>query len=173
MNKGLELIEAYHLFPLEASQLDVVVHPESIIHSMVYYCDGSVLAQMATPDMRIPIAHTLGWPMRLKLNTPALDLTKVGTLHFEAPDEARFPCLALAKTALNAGNAATITLNAANEIAVESFLNGTLSFMDIATVVECALNENDAAPAATLDDILTIDAAARRIATHAAHTRKI
>ncbi len=173
MNKGLELIEAYHLFPLTPSQLDVVVHPESIIHAMVYYCDGSVCAQMAAPDMRIPIAHTLGWPMRLKLNTPALDLTRIGALHFEAPDEVRFPCLALAKAALNADNAATITLNAANEIAVECFLNNTLRFMDIATVVECALNENDAVPAATLDDILTIDAQARRIATHAAHIRKI
>lgn len=173
MNKGLELIEAYHLFPLKPEQLDVVVHPESIIHSMVYYCDGSVLAQMAAPDMRIPIAHTLGWPERLKLNTTALDLTRIGTLHFEAPDESRFPCLALAKAALNAGNSATITLNAANEIAVESFLNGVLRFMDIATVVEETLNQTTHASAATLEEIVTLDALARQTATHIAHIRKI
>lgn len=173
MNKGLELIEAYHLFPLTPSQLGVVVHPESIIHSMVYYCDGSVLAQLATPDMRIPIAHTLGWPERLKLSTPALDLAQVGSLHFEAPDEARFPCLALAKSALNAGNAATITLNAANEIAVESFLNGSLRFMDIAGVVEHTLNRIKHTSVTTLEEIITLDAAARQTAKQTAQIKEI
>lgn len=168
MNKGLELIEAYHLFPIEARQLEVLVHPQSIVHCLVRYCDGSVLAQMSPPDMRTPIAFSLAWPQRMPAPTERLDLARIGSLTFEAPDETRFPALRIAREALIAGGNAPTVLNAANEVAVEAFLAGRIGFMDIAAVSEAALaaaaGEIGGAPAATLDDVIETDRAARRLA---------
>ncbi|MBL8630277.1 MAG: 1-deoxy-D-xylulose-5-phosphate reductoisomerase, partial [Rhodospirillaceae bacterium] len=169
MNKGLELIEAHHLFGLGADQIDILVHPQSVVHSMVEYRDGSVLAQMGTPDMRTPIAYTLGWPQRIDAPTARLDLAKLGALTFEAPDMTRFPSLRLTRDALKAGGAAPTVLNAANEVAVGRFLGGDIGFLDIAANVEHALERvmaHSAAPQAltTLDDILAADGEARRIA---------
>jgi 1-deoxy-D-xylulose-5-phosphate reductoisomerase len=168
MNKGLELIEAYHLFLVEVDQLDVVVHPQSIIHSLVHYCDGSVLAQMSSPDMRTPIAYSLAWPERMPAPTERLHLAKLGSLTFEAPDETRFPALRIAKEALVAGGNAPTVLNAANEIAVEAFIGGRIGFTDIPALVEAVLaasvSEIGVAPAETLDDVLETDRAARQLA---------
>jgi 1-deoxy-D-xylulose-5-phosphate reductoisomerase len=168
MNKGLELIEAYHLFLVDVSQLDVVVHPQSIIHCMVRYCDGSVLAQMSAPDMRTPIAYSLAWPERMAAPTERLDLTRLGSLTFEAPDETRFPALRIAKEAMLAGGSAPNVLNAANEIAVEAFIARRIGFTEIAAVVEAALSasvsELGSAVAQTLDDVLETDRVARRLA---------
>jgi 1-deoxy-D-xylulose-5-phosphate reductoisomerase len=164
MNKGLELIEAYHLFPVEASQLDVIVHRQSVIHSMVEYVDGSVLAQLGTPDMRTPIAHALAWPDRMETPCERLDLVKVGRLDFEAPDFVRFPALALARQALEAGGARPAILNAANEIAVAAFLDRRIGFLEIAAIVADTLHGYDPAAPETLDAVLSIDAEARRIA---------
>ena len=168
MNKGLELIEAFHLFPVEASQLGVVVHPQSIVHCLVSYKDGSVLAQMAPPDMRTPIALALSWPRRMSAPTPRLDLAAIGTLSFEAPDEARFPALTIAREALTRGGTAPAILSAANEIAVEAFLARRIGFLDIARCVGAALEEADRrgciiAPV-TLADVLAADAEGRRVA---------
>lgn len=168
MNKGLELIEAFHLFPVEASQLGVVVHPQSIVHCLVSYKDGSVLAQMASPDMRTPIALALSWPRRMSAPTPRLDLAAIGTLSFEAPDEARFPALTIAREALTRGGTAPAILSAANEIAVEAFLARRIGFLDIARCVGAALEEADRrgciiAPV-TLADVLSADAEGRRVA---------
>ncbi|RZI38875.1 1-deoxy-D-xylulose-5-phosphate reductoisomerase, partial [Herbaspirillum sp. HC18] len=132
MNKGLELIEAYHLFPVSQKQLEVVVHPQSIIHALVAYRDGSMLAQLASPDMRTPIALGLSWPARMDTPTKRLDLVALSALTFEEPDEARFQCLALARAALEKGGLAPAILNAANEIAVDAFLNGRIGFLQIA-----------------------------------------
>ena len=126
MNKGLELIEAHHLFALGPDQLDVLIHPQSIVHCLVSYRDGSVLAQLSCPDMRTPIAYSLAWPERMHVPTERLDLAKLGTLSFEPPDEARFPALRVAKAALAAGGGATTVLNAANEVAVEAFFAGRI-----------------------------------------------
>ncbi len=164
MNKGLEMIEAYHLFPVKASQIEVLVHPESVVHSMVEYRDGSVLAQMGVSDMTLPIAYALAWPLRIKTETPRLNLAQIGSLHFKAPDENRFPALRLARAALEAGNAAQITFNAANEVAVDAFLNHRISFLKIAELVEETLSKASAQThsTATLTDILTVDGWARR-----------
>lgn len=169
MNKGLELIEAYHLFPVDVEQLDVVVHPESIVHSMVDYKDGSVLAQLGSPDMRIPIAYMLAWPHRMATPVPRLSLTKIGSLTFEAPDYKRFPALALAREAMRMGGVMPTILNAANEIAVEAFLNRRIGFSDIARNVEAALTalrrdfpQNGAQSAADLAAIEEIDHLARK-----------
>ena len=164
MNKGLELIEAFHLFPISADQLDVVVHRQSVIHSMVEYIDGSVLAQLGTPDMRTPIAYTLAWPDRMPTPGPRLDLAAIGRLDFQAPDFARFPCLKLAIDCLKAGGARPIILNAANEIAVAAFLAGRAGFLEIAAIVADTLDGYDPAAPATLDAVLAIDAEARRLA---------
>lgn len=168
MNKGLELIEAYHLFPIEAAKLSVLVHPQSIIHCLVHFCDGSVLAQLSTPDMRAPIAYSLSWPRRMAAPVRRLDLAELGSLTFERPDEERFPALRLARDALAAGPAATATLNAANEIAVEGFLDRKLSFGGIAALVEVVLRRAERefgfAEPGTLEDVLAIDAAVRRMA---------
>jgi 1-deoxy-D-xylulose-5-phosphate reductoisomerase len=168
MNKGLELIEAYHLFPVEARQLEIVVHPQSIVHCLVRYCDGAVLAQMSSPDMRTPIAYSLAWPQRMRAPTERLDLTKIGSLTFEAPNEIRFPALRIAREALVAGGNAPTVLNAANEIAVEAFLARRIGFMEIAMVTEATLEamagEIGGAPAATLDDVIETDRAARHLA---------
>ncbi|MBK9078089.1 MAG: 1-deoxy-D-xylulose-5-phosphate reductoisomerase [Hyphomicrobium sp.] len=168
MNKGLELIEAFHLFPVGVDALDCVVHPQSIVHCLVSYKDGSVLAQMAPPDMRTPIAVALAWPRRMAAPTDKLDLTRLGSLTFEAPDEARFPALRVAKAAMRRGETAPAVLNAANEIAVAAFLERRLKFLDIASLVEDTIEiaeKQGAVCAATcLDDILAIDALARRLA---------
>jgi 1-deoxy-D-xylulose-5-phosphate reductoisomerase len=162
MNKGLELIEAHHLFGLEADQIEILVHPESIVHSLVAFRDGSVLAQLGRPDMRIPIAYTLGWPKRISAPTPRLDLGAVARLTFEAPDRERFPALGLAGQVLRAGGTAPTVLNAANEVAVAGFLAGRIGFLDIVALVEAVLEACDGVRAASLDDILAVDALARR-----------
>lgn len=168
MNKGLELIEAFHLFPVGVEALDCVVHPQSIVHCLVSYTDGSVMAQLAPPDMRTPIAVALAWPRRMAAPTAKLDLAQLGSLTFEAPDEVRFPALRVAKAAMRRGATAPAVLNAANEIAVAAFLGRRLKFLDIARLVEdtieVAERQGAIAPAACLDDILAIDAIGRRLA---------
>jgi 1-deoxy-D-xylulose-5-phosphate reductoisomerase len=164
MNKGLEVIEAHHLFAMPESQIDVVVHPQSIIHSMVAYEDGSVLAQLGTPDMRTPIAYTLAWPKRMPTPSARLDLTKVGTLTFEPPDLDRFPALRLARQALREGGTAPTILNAANEVAVYSFLEGKIGFLDITAVVEDTLAAMPAEKMTGLDQLHGVDAEARAVA---------
>ena len=166
MNKGLELIEAYHLFPVAAEQLDVIVHPQSVIHSMVEYQDGSVLAQLGSPDMRTPIAYCLAYPDRMSAPVARLDFAQIGQLEFEDPDEQRFPCLRLAKSALAAGGARPAILNAANEIAVAGFLEGQIGFTAIPAVVESVLEQYDAPAPSTIRDVLDIDEEARRLARH-------
>jgi 1-deoxy-D-xylulose-5-phosphate reductoisomerase len=164
MNKGLELIEAYHLFPLDIGSFEVVIHPQSVVHSLVEYVDGSVLAQLGAPDMRIPIAYTLAYPHRMETPCERLDLLKVGRLDFEAPDEVRFPALGLAKAALLAGGAKPAILNAANEVAVASFLDSRVHFLDIAEIARETLACYDPPPPASLDEVLEIDREARRCA---------
>jgi 1-deoxy-D-xylulose-5-phosphate reductoisomerase len=164
MNKGLELIEAYHLFPVSQQQIEIVVHPQSVIHGMVTYVDGSVLAQLGAPDMRTPIAYALSWPHRSETPVAPLDLAAVGCLTFEPPDEDRFPALRLARAALAAGDSAATVLNAANEVAVHSFLAGEIGFLDIARVVETALEKTPGRTLATLEDVAEIDSVAREMA---------
>ena len=164
-NKGLEVIEAARLFDLPEERIDVLVHPQSVVHGMVHYADGSVLAQLGAPDMRIPIAHALAWPGRIATSSPRLDLAQLATLSFEAPDPVRFPALRLARAALRAGGAAPAILSAANEIAVESFLQRGIGFLDIARLVETVLDRLGAQSADTLDSVLHWDAEARRAAT--------
>jgi len=161
MNKGLELIEAWHLFPVSVDQLGVLIHPQSVVHSMVEYVDGSTLAQLGTPDMRIPIAYALAWPDRMQTPCERLELAKVGRLDFTEPDTARFPALGLAWAALRAGGAATNILNAANEVAVAAFLEGRIGFLDIAATVEETLSAEPAKPMFSLEDVIAIDASAR------------
>ncbi|MCM0031984.1 1-deoxy-D-xylulose-5-phosphate reductoisomerase [Sandarakinorhabdus limnophila] len=164
MNKGLELIEAAQLFPVDVQRLDVIVHPQSVIHSMVEYVDGSVLAQLGSPDMRIPIAYAMGWPERIATPAARLDLAAIANLSFEKPDLERFPCLALAWAAMRAGGSAPCILNAANEIAVAAFIAGQAGFLDIDAIVAETLNMVASGPVATLDEVIAIDAAARRTA---------
>lgn len=164
MNKGLELIEAAQLFPVDIAKLDVIVHPQSVIHSMVEYVDGSVLAQLGSPDMRIPIAYAMGWPERIATPAARLDFAQVANLSFEPPDLERFPCLALAWAAMRAGGSAPCILNAANEIAVAAFINGQASFLDIDAIVAETLNMVASGPVATLEEVVAIDAAARAAA---------
>ncbi|MDK2767523.1 MAG: 1-deoxy-D-xylulose-5-phosphate reductoisomerase [Sphingomonas sp.] len=164
MNKGLELIEAFHLFPVTPDQLDVIVHRQSVIHSMVEYVDGSVLAQLGSPDMRVPIAHALAWPRRMETPCQRLDLATIGRLDFEAPDYERFPCLKLAREALAAGGARPAILNAANEVAVAAFLARRIGFLEIAAIVSDTLDRYDPAAPDTLDQVLAIDAEARTLA---------
>jgi 1-deoxy-D-xylulose-5-phosphate reductoisomerase len=161
MNKGLELIEASYLFGLASNRLDVLIHPQSVVHSLVEFVDGSVLAQLGAPDMRIPIAYALAWPERIETPAQRLDLAAIGRLDFEQPDLGRFPALKLARQALEAGGAAPIVLNAANEVAVAGFLAGRLRFGDIADVVEQALQRADAPAPQSIDDVLEIDRATR------------
>ncbi len=162
MNKGLEVIEARWLFGVEPERIDVVIHPQSVIHSMVSYIDGSVLAQMGNPDMRTPIAHALAYPERIDAGVAPLDLTKIAELRFETPDYQRFPCLALAKQALFAEASAPAILNAANEIAVEAFLQRRIPFLSIARVVEDTLASLPAEALLSLDHLMGIDQEARR-----------
>ena len=164
MNKGLEVIESAWLFDLPGSAIEVVVHPQSVVHSLVEYCDGSLLAQLASPDMRVPIAHALAWPQRHSSGASTLSLFDVARLDFEPPDRARFPCLDLAYRALEAGGTSCAVLNAANEVAVQAFLDGRLGFAGIPAVVDATLQALPGEPAGSLDAILAADAAARRIA---------
>ncbi|ATE65281.1 1-deoxy-D-xylulose-5-phosphate reductoisomerase [Rhizorhabdus dicambivorans] len=164
MNKGLELIEAFHLFPLPAEGFDAIIHPQSVVHALVDYVDGSVLAQLGTPDMRTPIAHSLAWPARMATPCRPLDLAAVGRLDFLAPDPERFPALALARDVLAAGGARAAILNAANEVAVAAFLEGRIGFLDIALIVRKALDRYDPPAPASLDDVFAIDAEARSTA---------
>jgi 1-deoxy-D-xylulose-5-phosphate reductoisomerase len=168
MNKGLELIEAYHLFPVEPHQLEVVVHPQSIVHALVAYRDGSVLAQLASPDMRTPIAVSLAWPSRMAAPTKRLDLVEIGQLSFERTDEGRFRALGLARQAMQQGGMAPAVLNAANEVAVEAFLTGRLGFLQIAQLVAETLEMADSrgllGEATDLTGVLATDASARRLA---------
>ena len=167
MNKGLEVIEASRLFGLEGGRIDIVVHPQSVVHSMVEFDDGSVLAQLGTPDMRTPIAYALAWPRRIESGSPRLDFAALGALEFEPPDPVRFPCLRLAREALAAGGGACITLNAANEVAVAAFLDRQIPFSAIAAVIENGLADGDAGEPSTLEEVLAIDSHARRRAQEA------
>ena len=167
MNKGLELIEAQLLFGLAAGSVEVVVHPESIVHSLVEYTDGSTLAQLGNPDMRTPIAHALAWPERIESGVESLDLVRQGVLRFEAPDRVKFRCLALAEGAARCGGTTPAILNAANEVAVAAFLGGRLNFTSIATVIERVLERLTAAEVVGLEDVLGADAHARRLASAA------
>ncbi|MEC8532004.1 MAG: 1-deoxy-D-xylulose-5-phosphate reductoisomerase [Pseudomonadota bacterium] len=164
MNKGLELIEAYYLFGVPEERIEIFVHPQSIVHSMVSYVDGSVLAQLGSPDMRTPISYTLAWPNRMKAPTPSLGLKDIATLTFEAPDTDRFPALGLARTALKTGGSAPTILNAANEEAVAAFLAEKAGFLDIPRVVEGTLEKMPPVTIGTIDDVLAVDAEARRVA---------
>ena len=161
MNKGLELIEASHLFPVGEKKIEIVVHPESIVHGMVAYRDGSVLAGLAAPDMRTPIAHTLAWPDRIDSPSRRLDLTSLGHLTFEAPDQERFPALVLARAAIRAGGSAPVVMNAANEIAVEAFLERKIGFLDIVAVVEETLAAIEVVQLHQLDAVVMTDRQAR------------
>ena len=164
MNKGFEMIEAKWLFDVTPDQVQVVVHPQSVIHSMVRYQDGSVLAQLGEPDMRTPIAHTMGWPQRLNSGVKPLDFCQLSNLSFSAPDYTRYPCLKLAMDAFDVGQAATTTLNAANEESVAAFLHGDIRFTDIAAVNLAVLDKMDLQEPQSIDDVLVIDAEARAIA---------
>jgi 1-deoxy-D-xylulose-5-phosphate reductoisomerase len=171
MNKGLELIEAARLFALDEPQIGVLVHPQSVIHGLVYYRDGSVLAQLGSPDMRIPISHTLAWPSRMTTPSPRLDLAGLARLDFTEPDTERFPALRLARDALRAGGGAPAILNAANEIAVEAFLQRRIGFLDIAGTVADVLDAMGSRTADTLDEVVALDATARRTAERLAIAR--
>ena len=167
MNKGLELIEAHHLFGIPGEKLDVLVHPQSLVHSLVEFVDGSTLAQLGLPDMRTSLAVGLGWPQRIESGVAGLDLLAQGRLDFEAPDTEAFPCLRLAWQALEAGGTAPAVLNAANEVAVSAFLQGRIGFLAIPALVEETLARLPAAPAESLEALLATDAQARRLTDHA------
>lgn len=164
MNKGLELIEACWLFNVACDQVTIVIHPQSIVHSMVSYKDGSVLAQMGNPDMRTPIAHAMAWPRRIKSGVATLDLTSTASLQFEEPDEIRFPALRLAREAIEAGDYASIVLNAANEVAVEAFLSRQIAFLDLTHVVEHCLQQTYSNKVEELEVILSVDNESRKYA---------
>jgi len=166
MNKGLEVIEAHWLFNAQPDEIEVVIHPQSIIHSMVEYRDGSVIAQLSHPDMRTPIAHALAWPERIEAGVPWLDLARVGTLSFEAPDTRRFPCLGLAYQALRAGGGAPTVLNAANEVAVAAFLDRRIPYLAIADCIAASLDRLGHAPAESLEALSALDDETRRVAEH-------
>ncbi len=164
MNKGLELIEAFHLFPVPEERIEILVHPQSVVHSLVDYVDGSVLAQLGTPDMRTPIAYALAWPKRMPAPAPRLALDEIGALTFEAPDTKRFPALRLARAALQRGGVQPTVLNAANEVAVRHFLDRRIGFLDIARIVEDTLAASPGGRLGDLDDVAEADKEARRIA---------
>jgi len=164
MNKGLELIEACWLFDAKPSQVEVVIHSQSVIHSLVDYIDGSVLAQLGNPDMRTPIANALAWPERIDSGVAPLDLFAIARLDFQAPDEERFPCLRLARQAADAGNSAPAMLNAANEVAVAAFLDGRIRYLEIASIIEQVLNLEPVVAVEDLDAVFTADAKARELA---------
>jgi len=164
-NKGLELIEAAQLFDMTSSQIEIVVHPQSVVHSMVGYVDGSVLAQMGDPDMRTPIAYALGWPDRVETTVERLDFKKFSRLDFEAPDETRFPALRIAREALEAGGLVPCAMNAAKEVAATAFIRKQIGFLDLASIVDQVLQRITlTGKAHSLEDILTADGDARRVA---------
>jgi 1-deoxy-D-xylulose-5-phosphate reductoisomerase len=165
MNKGLEVIEAHWLFGAPADRIEVLIHPQSVIHSMVSYIDGSVLAQLGNPDMRTPIAHALAYPERLASGVAPLDLTQIGQLSFVAPDFERFPCLRLAYDALHAGGSAAVILNAANEVAVQAFLNREIGFRMIDRIIEKVMNRLPAVAVTDIDMLFEQDRHARAVAT--------
>jgi 1-deoxy-D-xylulose-5-phosphate reductoisomerase len=171
MNKGLEVIEAHWLFQMASDQIEVVLHPQSVVHSMVEYVDGSVLAQMGNPDMRTPIAHALAWPERITSGVTSLDLFQVARLDFMAPDMQRFPCLKLAFDVVEAGGTAPVILNAANEVAVAAFLERRLGFLDIAKLVDQTLQIIALQPTESLEQLLEVDRQARQVAEQAMQTR--
>ena len=162
MNKGLEIIEAHYLFSVEESLIDVVIHPQSIVHSLVSYLDGSVLAQLADPDMKIPIAYALSWPKRMDATIPRLDLLKIGSLEFFKPDTKRFPALNLARESINLGGSSNLVLNAANEVAVAGFLAGKIKFTDIVATVEKVLDKNVETAPKSIEEVIFMDAAIRK-----------
>ncbi len=162
MNKGLEIIEAFHLFPIKKEQIEIVVHPQSVVHSLVSYCDGSVLAQLGIPDMRMPIAFALAWPNRFSVPVMRLDIAKIGKLTFEPPSESLFPALRLAREVLIEGGAAPAVMNAANEVAVEGFLERRIGFLDIVEIVERTLNKIQIRKADTIEEISEVDKLARK-----------
>ncbi len=164
-NKGLELIEADQLFPVDSRKIEILVHPQSIIHSMVGYRDGSILAQLGTPDMRTPVAYALGWPKRVDAPVEHLDFVALSRLDFEAPDEIRFPALRIAREAMHAGGLAPCAMNGAKEVAAQAFLDGQIPFLEIAVVVECVMESIDhGSAAASLDDVIAADQGARTLA---------
>ncbi|WP_135077970.1 1-deoxy-D-xylulose-5-phosphate reductoisomerase [Terasakiella sp. SH-1] len=171
MNKGLELIEAFHLFPVAEENIEVLVHPQSVIHSMVSYIDGSVLAQLGSPDMRTPIAYSLAWPDRMPAPSPKLNLAEIAQLNFEQPDLERFPALRLAREALQAGQSAPCVLNAANEVAVSAFLKEQIGFLDIPACVEEVLNNFDHKDLKMIEQVLNTDKKARELALQAIEKR--
>jgi 1-deoxy-D-xylulose-5-phosphate reductoisomerase len=171
MNKGLEVIEAARLFDMPEERIGVLIHPQSVIHGLVCYHDGSMLAQLGSPDMRIPIAHTLAWPSRIATSSPRLDLAALGRLEFFEPDHEQFPALRLARDALRAGGGAPTILNAANEIAVAAFLQRRIGFLDIAGTVARVLDSMGAVAAGTLDEVIALDGDARRSAERFAAAR--
>ena len=164
MNKGLEVIEAHHLFSIPAEAIEVVIHPQSIVHSMVQYVDGSTLAQLANPDMRVPIAHCLNYPIRTHLDVKHISVKDIAMLEFQEPDLKRFPCLSLAYEALSVGRSAVIGLNAINEIVVDEFLNEKIDFSDIAVLIDSALNIFDAPSPNSIQEVIDVDASARKCA---------
>lgn len=164
MNKGLEFIEAYHLFPVHMDQIEILVHPQSVIHSMVEYGDGSILAQMGSTDMRIPISYALGWPDRHTFTSEKLDFAKIGKFTFEAPDFDKFPALNLATQALKTGKSAPAILNAANEVAVEGFLRNKIGFLDIIKVVSWVLEKSNFTELTSIEDVYAQDEQARKVA---------
>ncbi len=168
MNKGLELIEAHYLFPVGKDRIEILVHPQSVVHGLVAMVDGSILAQMGSPDMRTPIAYALGWPRRMPAPSARLDLAKLGQLTFEAPDPVRFPALRLARDALHQGGGAPTILNAANEVAVHGFLAGRIGFLDIVRVVERCLETVESTTPADLVDVQALDEETRRVAAEVA-----
>ena len=165
MNKGLERIEAFHLFPIEQKQIEILIHPQSVVHSMVAYCDGSVLAQLGTPDMRMPIAFTLAWPKRISVPVARLDLAEIGQLTFEHPNETLFPALRLAREVLEEGGSAPAVMSAANEIAVEGFLERRIGFLEIIELVERTLCKIPPLKVETIEEVSEVDSEARRLAT--------
>ena len=162
MNKGLEIIEAHYLFNVEESLIDVVIHPQSIVHSLVSYLDGSVLAQLADPDMKIPIAYALSWPKRMDATIPRLDLLKIGSLEFFKPDTKRFPALNLARESINLGGSSNLVLNAANEVAVAGFLAGKIKFTDIVATVEKVLDKNVETAPKSIEEVIFMDTEIRK-----------
>ncbi len=173
MNKGLELIEASVLFAMKPEKIDVLIHPQSIVHSLVEYVDGSMLAQLGNPDMRTPIAFALGWPARIASGVESLDLVQLSRLEFEAPDEIRFPCLRLARQAAVAGASAPAALNAANEVAVAAFLDGQLRFAEIARVIDEVLQAHELSPVDTLEAVMQVDKWARDHAMQVTQRNKL
>lgn len=171
MNKGLEMIEASYLFGFPENQIDILIHPQSIIHSLVAYQDGSMLAQLGIHDMRVPIAYTLAWPERIQTDLPRLDLAKLGQLTFETPDATKFPAITIARQALKAGKDRPTILNAANEIAVNAFVNRQISYLDIVTVCKAVLNEITESSLGSIDEVLLIDQKAREVALRVIHKK--